>query len=173
MKFGVVKNEKGEFRSSWSHATYSTLSTVRSERVRKRRFINTTAIMPTTSTRWPRRWPVRCNATSTTPGREKTIRAPWLRRCFPTACRRRSTTISSRRSIATCPQSIATTMCAAGRCRLPEIHHYDTYPPILADRKTRHPGIRPSRRSLRPWPPSAPTIAAALEGPPRPLVRSL
>ena len=36
-------------------------------------------------------WPARCSATSTTPG-PATIPARWRRRCFPTACRWRSTT---------------------------------------------------------------------------------
>ena len=107
------------------------------QRPQDRPFTSSTASIRPIKTRWPRRWALRCSATSTTP-RPAAIPARWPPRCFTT----------------TCPQSVYDNLIASVHRHLPalyryyelrrrkmqlaKIHHYDTYVPILSEREVRH-----------------------------------
>ena len=55
-----------------------------------------------------------------------------------TTCRWPCTTISSPPCAASCRPSTAISTCAAARCGSRDIHHYDTYVPILSELESRH-----------------------------------
>ena len=79
-----------------------------------------------------------------------------------------------RRSIATCPPCTTTTTCGGGRCGCSDIHHYDTYVPILADLQTRHTWNEAVETVLAALAPLGSDYCGALErGPVGPLVRPL
>ena len=102
-----------------------------------RRSTSTTRSSRPTRTRWPRRWPARSSATCTTP-RPAAIRARCEASLFPDNV----------------PVAVYDNLIAAVRRHLPalyryydlrrrkmklkDIHHYDTYVPILSELKTRH-----------------------------------
>ena len=57
--------------------------------------------------------------------------------------------LDRRPSTTACPPSTATTTCGGGRCGCKDIHHYDTYVPILTELETcGTPGTRPSQLVL-------------------------
>ena len=60
LKFGMVKNEKGE-QVELSHSSFSSfLHSPEPQRPRKQRSTSTTSSSQATRTRWPPRWPARC-----------------------------------------------------------------------------------------------------------------
>ena len=173
LKFGMVKNEKGE-QVELSNATFSTVPALAEARPSaKRRFISITPSIKGTKTRWPPRWPARCSAMSTTP-RPAAIKARSAARCFTTTCR----------------HSVYDNLIAAvhkhlpalyryydlrrRKMKLPDIHHYDTYVPILSELETRaHLGSGgQSGRAVR-WSRWAAITAACSRRPEQRLVRSL
>ena len=103
----------------------------------RRRSSSITRSSKATKTRSPPLTQARCRKTSTTP-RPATTRAPAKVRSSTTTSPSRCTTTSSPPSAASCRRSTSISKSAARRCELRDLHHYDTYVPILSELDAKH-----------------------------------
>ena len=137
LKFGTVKNEKGQ-PIELSHGTFIALlhSPDRDVRCHGLPHLLRAVHGPRAHAggRAERR---RSSATSTMP-RPATTRRPWRRPCFPTRCRLSvydNLIASVHRQL---PALHHYYDVRRRKMQLKDIHHYDTYVPILADMQSRH-----------------------------------
>ena len=145
LKFGLVTNEHGE-RIELTNATFMQL--LHSPQA-KRPPGGLPSVLRRSSRRTRTRWPPRSPARS-----RRDVYYARARRLSQFAggrvVSRQRAAVGLRqpdrsRCAGTCRPCTATTTCGGGRCGCSDIHHYDTYVPILSDlRGATHAGTRPS-----------------------------
>ena len=131
-KFGMIKNAEGE-TIELSHSSFSALLHSPKRAVRKAAFHQYYDVYQSHGKR-PGLHPQRLGATRRfiTP-RPAATTAPCKKLCLPTTCRRAFTTISSPPFGKRQPAIGRDLELRRRKMRLKDIHHYDTYVPILSD----------------------------------------
>ena len=130
-KFGLLRDGSGNEREL-TQSSFSSFLQQRDGDVRRDAFHRFYGSFEITSSRWPRRWRVRSARMSSTPARGTTPRRS-QRRSSRMTCPSPSTTIWSRRSAATFRLSTASFDLRKRVLGPQDIHHYDTYVPMVGD----------------------------------------